>query len=146
MKATLLDVNILIALLDPVHIRHNLVHDWFAHNEGNKWATCPITQNGYIRIVSQSRYPNPLRIGAALSLLGELTAHPDHIFWPDSISLLNNSIFVHDDFVSHRQVTDSYLLALAKTNNGMLATLDGKLNPAAIKSGAHHLLILSNAD
>jgi uncharacterized protein len=142
MTATLLDINILIALLDPVHIRHNLVHDWFARQVGKLWASCPITQNGYIRIVSQQRYPNPLPIGAAVSLLREFTARPDHIFWPDSISLLTVSGFSHGHFVSHRQVTDSYLLALARAHGGILATLDSKLNPAAIESGADHLHIL----
>jgi hypothetical protein len=80
MTATLLDINILIALLDPVHIRHNLVHDWFARQVGKLWASCPITQNGYIRIVSQQRYPNPLPIGAAVSLLAGLYFSPDR-FW-----------------------------------------------------------------
>ena len=58
----LLDVNVLIALLDENHTHHATVSDWFADHIEHGWASCPLTQHGYVRIVSQPRYPNALRV------------------------------------------------------------------------------------
>lgn len=128
----LLDVNVLIALLDPRHIFHARAHKWFADEGSADWATCPTTENGLIRIIGNPRYPNnagPPALGAAM--LSKLTALPGHHFWPDSISLLRSDFVDPSKLMKADQITDTYLLALALSCGGALATLDSRLSPAA---------------
>lgn len=87
----LLDVNVLIALLDGSHIHHGLVTDWLARSLGQGWASCPITQNGCIRILSHPGYPNPVPAAQVAERLTEATQHSSHTFWADAISLLQPS-------------------------------------------------------
>ena len=140
MTCALLDTNVLLALLDPFHTGHDRAHEWFSTQKPLGWATCPIVQNGYIRIASQPTYPNPVDTGEALSLLHDFVKTPSHLFWPDSISLIDAQICNPARLVSPKRVTDSYLLALAKANDGQLATFDAKLNTSAIEGGEAHLI------
>lgn len=116
----LLDVNILIALLDSSHIHHNLVTNWLAENIKSGWASCPITQNGCIRIFSQPAYPNTIPAAQVAERLAEATRHPSHEFWPDAVSLLQPDCLAWDKILSSRQVTGAYLLALAVKQGGDL--------------------------
>lgn len=120
----LLDVNILIALLDSSHMHNKLVTGWFADNIDSGWATCPITQNGCIRILSQPGYPNTIPAAQVAERLAEAAQHPSHKFWPDSVSLLQPDCLIWDKVLSSRQVTDVYLLALAVKQGGRFVTLD----------------------
>lgn len=88
----LFDVNVLIALLDAAHQLHAQAWTWFDANTEHGWASCPITQNGYVRIVSQPNYPNSTTVYDAISRLGAATAATHHAFWPDQISLLDHSV------------------------------------------------------
>ena len=88
MMRALLDVNVLIALLDSGHLHHGLARDWLARNLDDGWASCPVTQNGCIRILSQPAYPNAVSVAQVAERLAEAAQHPTHAFWPDSISLL----------------------------------------------------------
>jgi uncharacterized protein len=142
-KCALLDVNVLLALLDHQHMFHELAFDWFNKKKQGSWATCPITQNGFVRILSRPRYLNPVPAPIAIEVLRELTERPDHIFWPDSASLLDPNLCNPDRIVSARQVTDTYLLALAKANDGIFVTFDAKLITLAVDKGSEHLLVLS---
>jgi uncharacterized protein len=139
----LLDVNVLIALADPAHVQHDVAHEWFA-GEGNKaWATCPITQNGLLRIVGHPRYPNSPGTPAAVSdTLKSLCALPGHVFWADAISLADGEQVDTARLLSAAQVTDSYLLALAASNKGRLATFDRRLVADAVKNGPEALCII----
>jgi uncharacterized protein len=138
----LLDVNVLIALCDPGHIHHGLAHTWFHKKDMKSWATCPLTENGFIRVASHPNYPNrPGDAQKTMALLMELTSLPGHHFWPDAIrighQILPNQLFTHGG------VTDLYLLALAVKNNGKLATLDGRIKTKAIKGGEGALELLA---
>jgi len=120
----LLDVNVLIALLDSSHIHNNLVTNWLADNIKAGWASCPITQNGCIRIFSQPGYPNTVPAAQIAERLTVAAQHPSHEFWLDSVSLLQPDLLIWDKILSSRQVTDVYLLALAVKHSGRFVTLD----------------------
>jgi uncharacterized protein len=138
----LLDVNVLIALLDPNHIQHELTQDWFSDRMDDGWASCPITENGFVRIVAQPNYPNPVAIADAVSTLATLMRETDHAFWADSVSLVDGNRFDPERLLSPRQITDSYLLALAAANSGTLATLDRRLITDATPAAKDHLLVI----
>jgi toxin-antitoxin system PIN domain toxin len=130
----LLDVNLLVALTDARHVHHDLVHRWFARQVRQGWATCPITQNGLVRIISDPRYLGAgLLLAPALKYLRNLTDAPGHVFWPDDVSL-TEARFNHRSFQGHRQLTDAYLLGLSERHDGLLATLDRGLSATALTS------------
>lgn len=139
----LFDVNVLIALLDPVHVDHDLAHRWFEQEGSADWATCPLTENGVMRIVGHPRYPNtpgsPALVRPALAALRDL---PGHIFWSDEISLLDPGAVDAAKLLTSAQVTDSYLLALAAARGGMLATFDRRIAAGAVKNGKASLHVI----
>lgn len=139
----LLDVNVLIALIDPAHVNHEVAHRWFEAEGGESWATCPITENGVVRIVGHTRYANsPGSPSLVAEVLGGLRERPGYVFWPDDISLLDPARIDIGRLLSHKQVTDSYLLALAVAHGGRLASFDRRLAFAAVRRGqdALHLI------
>ncbi len=143
----LLDINVLIALLDPAHVQHDAAHEWFAAQGQRAWASCPLTENGVLRIVGHARYPNsPGTPAAVVQLMAGLCALPGHVFWPDDISLLppNKGVGKLDStrLLSSAQVTDSYLLALACAHNGQLATFDRRLVVDAVHGGAQRVHLI----
>ncbi|MDZ4799951.1 MAG: TA system VapC family ribonuclease toxin [Bryobacteraceae bacterium] len=124
MKPALLDVNVLIALIDPAHEFHGPAHAWFRRNRRFGWATCPITQNGCVRIMSKPGYPFPgLTTDRVRGILAELTGVAGHVFWPDSLSVLDKTRFRLAG-TGPKHLTDIYLLGLAVANGGRLATFD----------------------
>jgi uncharacterized protein len=129
----LLDVNVLIALLQPDHVHHASAHRWWSANRSEGWASCPLTQNGFVRIVSQPRYPKPMAAAAAVDMLAEQIVETDHAFWPDDISLLDREKFDFDRIVGPKQLTDVYLLALAIEHGGRLATFDRTVPTGAVR-------------
>ncbi|MEO8925809.1 MAG: TA system VapC family ribonuclease toxin [Caulobacteraceae bacterium] len=132
----LLDVNVLIALLDPAHIHHEPAHRWFAREGAASWATCPLTENGALRIMGGSRYPkSPGTPAVVAPSLLSLRSLPGHQFWPDDISLLDSRLFDSSRLLRSDQITDSYLLALACTKGGKLATFDRRVVTTAVRSG-----------
>lgn len=139
----LLDVNVLIALIDPAHVGHDSAHAWFEREGSRSWATCPMTENGVIRIVGHASYPNtpgsPADVAAVVARLRTL---PGHEFWPDDISLLDGAYVDASHILTSGQVTDSYLLALAVAHQGGLATFDRRLSAKAVRGGkaALHLI------
>ena len=128
----LLDVNMLLALHDPHHIHHELAVHWLDAHSAQGWATCPITQNGCLRILSQPSYPKPRSISELLSALGASFTSQQHEFWPDDISLLDSRRFRRDRVQGHRQLTDLYLLALAVHRKGRLVTLDARMATSVV--------------
>lgn len=140
----LLDVNVLIALLDAAHVGHTAATRWLAGQIEGGWASCPITQNGCIRIMSQPAYPGPLAAAAVAERLAEATRDPSHEFWADDISLLEPAAIDWQRVLGHRQVTDSYLLALAVRHQGRFVTFDRRIGIAAVPGAkAKHLAVLA---
>jgi len=140
----LLDVNVLIALIDPAHVQHDKAHAWFAKTGRKAWATCPLTENGVLRIVGHARYPNsPGTPAAVAELMATFLAHPGHEFWPDDVTLMDRERVHAARLLDSAQVTDSYLLALAAAHNGKLATFDGQLVTAAVVNGSQALHLIS---
>lgn len=124
MKPFLLDVNVLIALMWPPHIHHDLALDWFDMHRSAGFRTCPLTQAGAVRVLSNPRYsPDRVTINDAQRSLSLFTALPDHEFWPDDLSLAD-AITMAGGISGHQQITDAYLAALAMSKGGILATLD----------------------
>ena len=120
----LYDVNALLALLDKNHDSHNTVSSWFEANIEHGWASCPLTQNGYLRIVSQARYPRPRPLAEACEQLSAATSTQHHLFIPDDVSLLDDTLVRFRHLSGPRQLTDVYLLALAVVHDAQLVTLD----------------------
>jgi toxin-antitoxin system PIN domain toxin len=121
-STALLDVNVLIALFDPQHVHHEAAHDWFAEDAAAAWATCPVTENGFVRVLSALGSP-PLRAATLITHLRKFCASPGHEFWPDAISLTDTTLF-ELSYGSHRNLTDIYLLGLAHKKGGRLVTFD----------------------
>jgi toxin-antitoxin system PIN domain toxin len=128
----LLDVNVLIALLDAQHVSHRAAMDWFIANVDEGWASCPITENGCIRIMSSPSYPNVRSIAQVSERLREATSTPAHQFWPDDISLLDDALVDVSRLLGARQLTDAFLLALAVQHGGRLVTFDRAVPMTAV--------------
>lgn len=143
MTVFLLDVNVLIALVDPAHIQHDQAHDWFARVGRKAFATCPLTENGLVRIIGHPKYPNsPGPPSAVLQSLATIRRLVGHKFWPDSLSIADEKFFASGLLSSHSRVTDSYLLALAHANDGRLATMDQKLATDVVPGGKKALELI----
>lgn len=137
----LLDVNVLIALLDADHSMHRRAIDWFADRAPAGWASCPITQNGCMRIMSHPGYPNALPVSAVLERLGEASRSPYHELWPDDITLLDEGRIDAARIHGPRQLTDVYLVALAVRHGGCFVTFDHSVSIAAIKGARPRCLM-----
>lgn len=139
----LLDINVLIALIDPAHVQHDRAHKWFAAKGHRAWATCPITENGLLRIVGHPRYPNtPGPPSAVAELLVSLRKLRGHAFWPDDLSLLDQGHVDATRLLDSTQVSDSYLLALARAHEGQLASFDQRLVTDAVIDGRQALHLI----
>jgi len=141
----LLDINVIIALLDPDHDFHRRAHEWWAINAKKGWASCPLTQNGVVRILSHPAY-NPgrsLTPGAVIALLRAFTAGTDHRFCPDTVSLLDETAIHSGKILGPRQITDLYLLALARKSDCRFVTFDESINRDAIPdTDAEYLVVV----
>jgi uncharacterized protein len=139
----LLDANVLIALMDADHSLHSPATSWFAENASRGWASCPITQNGCIRVMSHAGYPSPLPIRAIVERLREATAHALHELWPDDVSALDARTVDPTRIHGPRQLTDIYLLALATAHGGRLVTFDRSIaSDAAVGAQRKNLLVI----
>ena len=137
----LFDVNALLALFDRDHVHHSAIRDWWAAHTRDGWATCPFTQNGLVRIMSQPGYSSPRPILQIIDSLSSGSAEASHAFWPDDISIADEVFFDHSRLISHRQITDVYLLALAVKNRGRLVTFDKGVPLAAVRGATKDHLV-----
>lgn len=132
-RPALLDVNLLVALFDADHVHHELAHDWFADNRADGWATCPVTENGLVRVLCNPRYGSPEHaVPAVVDRLRQFRASGQHQFWADEVSLTDNALFKPSFARGHRQVTDVYLLGLAHRKGGRLVTFDRSIPLGAV--------------
>lgn len=139
----LLDVNVLIALLDQAHPHHETASSWLKANIKHGWASCPITQNGCIRVMSQTAYPGARPAAQIIERLRGGLEHSAHAFWPADVSIMDAKIVDGSRVHSARQITDTYLLALALQHNGRLVTFDTGIALSAVAGAtAKHLVTL----
>jgi toxin-antitoxin system PIN domain toxin len=139
----LFDVDVLLALFDQDHSLHAQVRNWWADNNADGWATCPLTQNGFTRVMSQPGYPKPRPIADVMQVLRLGLDQANHEFWPDGISITDAEMFDRTHILGPRQITDVYLLGLAMTNGGRLVTFDRGVPLKAVRSAeARHLIVL----
>ena len=138
----LLDVNVLIALLDDAHVFSRRANEWL-DAAPRRIATCPIVENAVIRIMSAPSYSathraTPEQIAEGLRSLAEAL---DHEFWPDDVSMLDETLVDFSRLHGHRQVTDAYLLGLAVRRGGAIASFDTALPVTAVRGASRkHLL------
>ena len=141
MTTYLLDVNLLLALSDPMHVHHDPAHRWFVQEGQQSWATCPITENGFVRVASHPHYPNrPGDVVAVLSLLRQFCSLEGHRFWAADVTIRDT--LPSDAVLSHSQVTDLYLLGLAVHHQGRLATLDQRIPASLLENGVEALELI----
>ena len=138
----LLDVNVLIALLDAEHVHHEAARRWLRENIQHGWATCPITQNGCLRIMAQPGYSNRIPAPLVAERLREATATIHHRFWPDNVSLLETSTVDWERIIGPKQITDVYLLALVVEHQGRFVTFDARIAPDAVRGGGRSFCVI----
>ena len=139
MAVHLLDVNVLIALMDPAHEFHRAATAWFRKHRAEGWATCPTTESGFIRILSNPKYPNislsPAQGAELLVRLVEANSST-HNWWSENLSMRDTAVFALSNLTSYKQITDSALLAVATANAGKLATCDRRIGAAAVRGAS----------
>ena len=143
MPPILLDVNVLVALAWPNHVHHATALAWFDEIGRAGFATCSVTQSGFVRVSSNQRaIPDARSPREAREILRRITALPGHVFWPDDIEIASNQHIAWERLGSHAQVTDAHLLALAIRHGGRLATFDRVLVDLAPEGQAGSVAML----
>jgi len=118
----LLDVNALVALAWDSHVHHAAMREWFVANGASGWATCPITESGFVRVSSNPKaLPSAIGVGDAREVLAALRAVDGHRFLADDVSITNPDV---PGIAGYRQVTDAHLLTLARRSGVRLVTFD----------------------
>ena len=143
MTTGLSDVNVLIALVDSAHIHHRRAIRWFEQHRSDHWATCPITENGFVRVLSDRKYPNlSLSPDQAVELLARLKrSHLENHQWcPDKVTLTDAALFQSGVLLGAKQITDVYLLGLAFRNGGRLVSFDRGLPWRAVRDASAELV------
>lgn len=138
----LFDVNVLLALVDTQHVHYPRVRNWWAVERKFGWASCPLSQNGFVRIISQPSYLRPRSTSEAIDLLRRATRRPEHEFWADDVSIVDADAVDHRRVIGPRQITDIYLLALATKHAGRFVTLDSRVAIAAVKGATPDNLVI----
>jgi len=141
----LLDVNVLVALFLAEHVHHEFAHDWFADHREAGWATCPVTENGFVRVVTQLVQDEATwRPHVVADHLERFCRDERHQFWPDDVSITDAGRFNRTLVRGHRQLTDVYLLGLACRRDGCLVTFDDTIPLAAVAGATRrHLAVIS---
>jgi toxin-antitoxin system PIN domain toxin len=144
----LLDVNVLVALFDDGHIGHEAAHDWFTDNRALGWASCPITENGVMRVLGNPSYPaGATPIPEIAARLDTFCAATEHHFWPDDVSFRNRAPFLVDGVRGYRQLTDIYLLGLAAQRGGRFVTFDRRVPLGAVNNATRASLeVIASAE
>jgi toxin-antitoxin system PIN domain toxin len=139
---SLLDINVLLSLLDSDHVDHERSWKWMTAEIELGWASCAITQNGFVRIISQPRYPNPVSPNEAIVRLASACNTRYHEFWTSEVSLLDERVVDHTRIHGNRQVADAYLLALATLHKGRFVTFDQSLSLSAVRGACPENLVV----
>jgi toxin-antitoxin system PIN domain toxin len=125
----LLDVNALIALAWDSHVHHAVIREWFSANRRDGWATCPLTESGFVRVSANPKVmPHPIAVETAIGVLAALRSLNGHVFLRDDVSITDADL---PQMVGHRQVTDAHLLTLARRHKVRLVTFDSGIQRLA---------------
>lgn len=138
----LYDFNALPALSTSDNSSSIDMRDWHRRNGARGWATCPITQNAFLRIGSQPGFPQRQTIGIVRSMLQAAISISGHCFWPDDNSIADEAIFDHAHLQGHRQITDAHLLAIATKNGGRLVTFDQRIDYRCVRAARPENLVV----
>lgn len=143
MRTTLdMEDDVLLAAKETAqHVHDHEAADWPAAHTRGGWATCPLTQNGCVRILSQPNHPNPVSLADALAVLRRSCGQPSHAFWHDDISLLDTTRLDPTRMHGQRQITDLYLLALAVEHDGCCVTFDAQIPLGAVRGASPRQLV-----
>jgi len=140
-RVRLLDVNVLVALFVPAHVHHDIAHDWFAVHQDEGWATCPLTENGFVRVVlNLPGRDERLRAATVLEHFRTFCAAGGHHFWREDVSIRDARVFDPSFITGPRQLTDIYLLGLARTMGGRLVSFDRSIPCKAVRGAPDDLL------
>ena len=140
----LLDVNVLIALFDVDHVFHDRAHEWLAAYASAGIATCPLTENGVVRVLSHPRYSAAMRLAPwdVIDRLNGFCGANDHAFWPDEVSIADSGCFAREQILGSRQITDVYLLGLANKHSGRLVTFDEGIMLSTVRGASRATLLV----
>jgi uncharacterized protein len=141
LKKSLLDVNCLIALFDFPHASHAIVRDWFLGSAHRGWLTCPLTENGCVRIMSSKGYARQKPAIAVVENLREAFNDPSHDFIADDFSITSGG-WSEPSLLTSAQITDLYLLKLAINNNARLITLDKRIQYSVVEGAKPDDLVI----
>jgi toxin-antitoxin system PIN domain toxin len=142
MAVTLLDVNVLVALLSQDSDSHDAAQRWFLHHARKGWATCPFTQAGFVRIISNpASSRHVIRPPQAIEVLEDSLKFPVHEFWKDDLSMAEATADFGEYLTGHQQTNDAYLLGLASRHKGRIVTFDRGIPALASAAGLSHLVI-----
>lgn len=143
MNRFLLDINALLALLDPMHVHHDDAHRWYEARSPVRLMICPHVENGVMRVASQPRYPN--HFGTAATVRESLMKFADRLNverCAADATLLDDGILKKPSLLTPSSIADLYLLAVALANHAKLASFDRRINPAAIQGGKQGLELI----
>ena len=141
-RTALLDINVLLALLDSDHMDHAAARTWLSSEIQHGWSSCALTQNGFVRVISQPRYPGAISPSQAMHRLRRATRTRYHAFWDCDVSLLDQTAIDPTRLHGPRQVTDAYLLALAVSKGGRFVTFDRGVPLAAVRNADEENLVV----
>lgn len=143
-KRALLDVNVWIALLDDAHQFSEAANE-FVDDPSTRIATCPLVENGVVRVMAMPAYGRGggVPMATVRARLQQACQALDHAFWPDDVSLRDDTLVDFARVQGHQQVSDLYLLALAVRHGGRLVTFDRAIALSSVRGAtAEHLLVL----
>lgn len=138
MSVCLPDINVLIALTWPSHLHHAIARGWFESLGSSPWATCPLTQSGFVRVSSNPRIiADAVTPREAVRVLQRLERLGEHVFWPDDLDFSADGAIPTSHLMGHRQVTDAYLLGLAIRRGATLVAFDRSISDLLPSTSPH---------
>jgi hypothetical protein len=140
------DVNVLVALAWPNHVHHEAARNWFDANHRDGWATCPLTESGFVRVSANRRVmPIATTPQRAIELLRRMTGLDGHTFWTDETSIARSRWIAAQKLVGHGQVTDAHLLAVTLGHGGRLVTFDRAISEILPAAASKDVLLVLGA-